>query len=126
MTMTACGLAWSFGYYNWSLWGMWIAEGVFLLGKIILNNRNFNSYLIKQYGIFVLGVLICSCVAACRIGCWCCIDDNLIEPLTVIDEDTLLEGQANSAQVMVDQNQNATVVNVAEPAVSTFVDSTNT
>merc|ERR1711917_163991 len=59
MTMTACGLAWSFGYYNWSLWGMWIAEGVFLLG-----------------------VFICSCVAACRIGCWCCIDDNLIEPLT--------------------------------------------
>jgi len=103
MTMTACGLAWSFGYYNWSLWGMWIAEGVFLLG-----------------------VFICSCVAACRIGCWCCIDDNLVEPLTVIDEDMLPEGQATSAQVMVDQNQNATVVNVAEPVVSSSVDSTNT
>ena len=47
LTMTACGLAWSFGYYNWSLWGMWIAEGVFLLGKIILNKQNFNSYLLK-------------------------------------------------------------------------------
>jgi len=28
---------------------MWIAEGVFLLGKIILNNRNFNyGYNYKQ------------------------------------------------------------------------------
>ena len=37
MSMTACGLAYSFGYFNWTVWGIWLAEGFFLLCKIILN-----------------------------------------------------------------------------------------
>jgi len=105
LTLTACGLYWSWGltysHWGWTLIGIWIGEGVFLLG-----------------------VLICSSVAACRIGCWCCLDDNLIEPLTVVDADILPEGQVTSAQVMVDQNQNATVVQLAEPEAIFAVDST--
>ena len=72
-----------------------------------------------------LGVLICSSVAVCRIGCWCCLDDNVIEPLTVIDEDLLPESQVSSAQIMVDQNQNPTIVHLAEPEAVFTVDSTN-
>ena len=69
--------------------------------------------------------MICSSVAVCRIGCWCCLDDNVIEPLTIIDEDLLPEGQVPSAQIMVDHNQNATVVHLAEPEAVFTVDSTN-
>jgi len=35
MTMTACGIAFSIFYYNWTLIGIWMTEGLFLLGKII-------------------------------------------------------------------------------------------
>ena len=57
-------------------------------------------------------------------GCWCCLDDNLIEPLTVVDEEILPTGQMTSQQVIVDLNSQAQVVKIAEPEAVFTVDST--
>ena len=54
-------------------------------------------------------------------GCWCCLDDNLIEPLTVVDEEMLPAGQE---QVIIDPNSQAQVVKIAEPEAVFTVDST--
>ena len=56
-------------------------------------------------------------VATCRVGCWCCIDDNIIEPLTVVDEEMLPEGQITTEQIIVDPNSQAHDVKVTEPEV---------
>ena len=63
-------------------------------------------------------------VATCRVGCWCCIDDNIIEPMTVVDEEMLPEGQITSEQVIIDPNSQANVVKIAEPEAVFTVDST--
>ena len=63
-------------------------------------------------------------VATCRVGCWCCIDDNVIEPMTVVDEEMLPEGQNTSEQVIIDPNSQANVVKRAEPEAVFTVDST--
>lgn len=63
-------------------------------------------------------------VATCRVGCWCCLDDNIIEPMTVVDEEMLPEGQTTSEQVIVDSNSQAHVVKIAEPEAVYTVDST--
>ena len=57
-------------------------------------------------------------------GCWCCLDDNLIEPLTVVDEEMLPAGQMTSEQVIIDPNSQAQVVKIAEPEAVFTVDST--
>ena len=63
-------------------------------------------------------------VATCRVGCWCCLDDNIIEPMTVIDQTELPEGQITSEQVIIDPNSQAHVVKIAEPEAVFTVDST--
>ena len=63
-------------------------------------------------------------VATCRVGCWCCIDDNIIEPLTVVDEEILPEGQITSEQIIMDPNAQAQVVKITEPDAVFNVDST--
>ena len=57
-------------------------------------------------------------------GCWCCLDDNLIEPLTVVDEEMMPAGQMTSEQVIIDPNSHAQVVKIAEPEAVFTVDST--
>ena len=68
---------------------------IFLLNKIFAELIIFSA------------VWINSMVATCRVGCWCCIDDNIIEPLTVVDEEMLPEGQIVSEEVIIDPNAQA-------------------
>ena len=70
-------------------------------------------------------------VATCRVGCWCCIDDNIIEPLTVVDEEILPEGQITSEQIIMDPNDSLMIVDaqpqvvkISEPEAVFTVDST--
>jgi len=86
---------------DWTLWGIWVGENV-----------------------FIFAVWINSMVATCRVGCWCCIDDNIVEPLTVVDEEMLPEGHATSEQVIVDPNSQVQVVKLTEPEAVFTVDST--
>ena len=76
-------------------------------------------------------VWINSMVATCRVGCWCCIDDNIIEPLTVVDEEILPEGQITSEQIIMDPNDSLMIVDaqpqvvkISEPEAVFTVDST--
>ena len=62
------------------------------------------------------GVCINSMVAGCRVGCCCCIDENIIAPLSVgpltvgeqlVDEERLPEGQIVSEEDVIDPNAQA-------------------
>ena len=102
-------------YLSWTLFGIWISENIFIFGK---------SQCQKTVRIQFSAVWINSMVATCRVGCWCCIDDNIIEPLTVVDEEIQPEGQIKSERIIMDPYAQPQVVKIAEPEAVFTVDST--